>query len=78
MRLRYGIFLLGAVALAQDTGNRVTFQFADPSRPGVLQGSLMNGCFAVEGYEGRDVEFFQPVTLLVMSGMKPKIETSRG
>jgi DUF4097 and DUF4098 domain-containing protein YvlB len=55
MRLRYGIFLLGAVALAQDTGNRVTFQFADPSRPGVLQGSLMNGCFAVEGYEGRDV-----------------------
>lgn len=55
MRIRYGILLLGAVALAQESGNRVTVQFSDPSRPGVLKGSRMNGCFEVEGYDGRDI-----------------------
>lgn len=54
MRFGYGILLLGAVALAQE-GDRVAVQFADPARPGLLKGSLMNGCFNVEGYDGREV-----------------------
>lgn len=55
MKTLYALLLLSAVALAQDTGDRITVPFSDPSRPKTVKGSLVNGCFAIEGYEGKDV-----------------------
>jgi hypothetical protein len=56
MRVLFIVGLLGIAALAQDTsGERVAVQLTDPSRPGVLRASLMNGCFTIEGYEGREI-----------------------
>ena len=51
--------LIGAVfcgiAGAQDAGNRITVPVSDPSRPKMVSGSLNNGCFTVEGYDGKEV-----------------------
>lgn len=49
--------LFGGIALlAQDTsGDRLAVQLADPSQPGMLRASLMNGCFNIEGYDGREI-----------------------
>jgi hypothetical protein len=48
--------LIGMAALAQEaSGDRIAVQVTDPSRPGMLTASLMNGCFNIEGYEGREV-----------------------
>lgn len=56
MRTLITVGLLGIAALAQDaSGDRVAVQLSDPSRPGMLRASLMNGCFNIEGYEGREV-----------------------
>lgn len=55
MRTLYAILLLGAVAAAQETGDRISVPFSDPSRPQRVTGSLVNGCFAVEGYDGKEV-----------------------
>lgn len=52
MKAIFGVLLLGAAALAQDT---ITVPFSDPARPRTVKGSMMNGCFTVEGYEGKDV-----------------------
>ena len=55
MKTLCAVLLFGAVALAQDTGDRVTVPFSDPARPRTVKGSLVNGCFTVEGYDGKDV-----------------------
>ena len=41
--------------VAQDAANRFSVPFSDPSRPGVVSGSMNNSCFDVEGYDGKDV-----------------------
>lgn len=56
MKTIYAIALLSAVAFGQEaSGDRITVAFTDPSRPGMLRGSLVNGCFSVEGYDGKEV-----------------------
>jgi len=40
---------------AQESGNRVTVPFSDASQPRRLVASMMQGCFTVEGYDGKDV-----------------------
>ena len=41
--------------VAQDSANRFSVPFSDPSRPGLVSGSMNNSCFDVEGYEGKEV-----------------------
>jgi DUF4097 and DUF4098 domain-containing protein YvlB len=56
MRAILTLGLIGMVALAQEASSeRIAVQLSDPSRPGMLRASLMNGCFNIEGYEGREV-----------------------
>src|SRR5450631_2922961 len=55
MKPIYAVFVLSAVALAQDTGDRITVPFSDAARPKTVKGSLINGCFKLEGYDGKDV-----------------------
>lgn len=46
----------GAVAAwAQDTPDRVTVPFSDPSRPKMVRVSLLNGGITVRGYNGKEV-----------------------
>ncbi len=56
MKFLITMLAIGAVALAQDTGDRISVPFSDPSRPKTVRGSLINGCFAVEGYDGNEVQ----------------------
>lgn len=42
-------------AFAQDAANRITAPFSDAGRPRKVSGSMMQGCFTVEGYDGKDV-----------------------
>src|SRR5437867_13318308 len=44
--------LVVAPAQAQDT---ITVPFSDPSRPGLLKVTLLNGAIRVRGYSGKDV-----------------------
>lgn len=44
----------GAMLAAQDSGDKVTVPFRNPSGPKVLKVSLENGSVTVRGYEGRD------------------------
>src|ERR1700688_115048 len=55
--LRLTLALVGASAAlyAQGAANRVTVPFSDPSRPRTVTGNMMQGCFVVEGYDGKDV-----------------------
>jgi hypothetical protein len=46
--------LLGTVALAQDSGDRVTVPFRDASRPRTLVVSMIQGSITVRGYNGND------------------------
>ena len=55
MKALYATLLLSAVALAQDSGDRITVPFSDPARPRTVKGNLINGCFTLEGYDGKDV-----------------------
>ena len=55
MKLLYAVLILGSMAWAQDNPERITVPFSDPSRPKTVRGNLMNGCFAVEGYQGNEV-----------------------
>lgn len=55
MKTYYAILLMSAVALAQGTGDRITVPFSDPARPRTVKGSLINGCFSVEGYDGKEL-----------------------
>jgi hypothetical protein len=49
------VFIAGR-ALPQDgTVNRLTATFSDPSRPGRIEISLLNGGITVTGYEGKEV-----------------------
>ncbi|HLH38641.1 MAG TPA: DUF4097 family beta strand repeat-containing protein [Bryobacteraceae bacterium] len=57
MRLRTwttALVLVGA-AFAQDTGDRVTVPFRDPSKPKTLVVKLINGGITVRGYNGNEV-----------------------
>ncbi len=52
------IFIITAFCCAlsaQDSGNRITVPFSDASQPRRLVASMMQGCFAIEGYDGKDV-----------------------
>jgi hypothetical protein len=52
------IWLLGAACcallFAQDSADRVTVPFRDPSRPGSLHVDVINGSVTVRGYDGKD------------------------
>ena len=53
---RTAIILIGAACgLAAQDANRITVPFSDPARPRIVRANLMNGCFTVEGYDGKDV-----------------------
>jgi len=54
MRLSIALFGISTILLAQDA-SRITVPLSDPSRPGNVRVSLMNSCFAVEGYDGKDI-----------------------
>src|SRR6476646_5976385 len=55
MKAIFVILVLSASAIAQDAGNRVTVPFSDPARPKTIKGNLINSCFVIEGYEGKDL-----------------------
>jgi hypothetical protein len=55
MKIVSVILVLAALSQAQDNPERITVPFSDPSRPRMVRGNLMNGCFTVEGYDGKDV-----------------------
>ena len=40
---------------AQDTGDRVTVNFSDPSRPGLLKVNFISGAITVKTHSGKDV-----------------------
>jgi DUF4097 and DUF4098 domain-containing protein YvlB len=46
--------LAGGLAWSQDTGDRVTVPFSDPSRSHTLKVNLINGGITVKGYDGKD------------------------
>ncbi len=49
------LVLLGAgLAWPQDSGDRFTVPFSDPSRPHTLKISLINGGITVKGYDGKE------------------------
>lgn len=49
------LLLLGAgIAWPQDTGDRITVPFSDPSRPHTLKVNLINGGITVKGYDGKE------------------------
>lgn len=47
--------LVCAVALAQESTDRITVPFSDASRPQTVTGHLVNGCFTVEGTDAKEV-----------------------
>jgi DUF4097 and DUF4098 domain-containing protein YvlB len=49
------ILLTTAWGQAQVAGDRVTVPFSDPTRPGMLKASVLNGGITVKSYEGKDV-----------------------
>jgi len=49
------LFLLAGLACAQDSVDRVTVPFSDPSRPKTVHVNLLNGGIVVRGYAGKDV-----------------------
>ncbi len=56
MKSIYVMLLLGVCAIAQEAnGNRITVPFSDPARPKTVKGQLLNSCFVVEGYDGKDL-----------------------
>lgn len=58
MKTRNSIWIVGAalgcMALAQDTGDRVTVPFSDPSKPKTVNIDLLNGSITVRGYSGNE------------------------
>jgi DUF4097 and DUF4098 domain-containing protein YvlB len=46
--------LAGGVVWSQDSGDRITVPFSDPSRPHTLKVGLINGGITVKGYDGKD------------------------
>jgi len=49
------VLLITGAAFAQDTGDRVTVPFRDPSKPKSLVVKIINGGMTVHGYNGTDV-----------------------
>ncbi len=47
--------MLAASAYAQDSGDRITVNFSDPSKPGLLRVNVVNGAITVKAHTGRDV-----------------------
>jgi hypothetical protein len=47
--------VIGGIAFAQDTGDRVTVPFRDASKPRTLVVKVINGGMTVHGYDGKDV-----------------------
>jgi DUF4097 and DUF4098 domain-containing protein YvlB len=60
MKTIIALFMACAGLVAQDSANRFSVPFSDPSRPGVVSGSMNNSCFTVEGYDGKDVVIETP------------------
>ena len=54
MKLSIALFGISTILLAQDA-SRITVPLSDPSRPGTVKVSLMNSCFAIEGYDGKEI-----------------------
>jgi DUF4097 and DUF4098 domain-containing protein YvlB len=54
MKLSIAIFGISSILLAQDA-SRISVPLSDPSRPGTVKVSLMNSCFAIEGYDGKEI-----------------------
>jgi DUF4097 and DUF4098 domain-containing protein YvlB len=48
------LLVAGTAAWSQDTGDRITVPFSDPSRPHTLKVHLINGGITVKGYDGKD------------------------
>jgi DUF4097 and DUF4098 domain-containing protein YvlB len=48
------LLALSAIALAQNP-ERIVVPFSDPSRPGLVEVSLLNGGLSVKGYTGKEV-----------------------
>ncbi len=49
------LMLLGAgLAWPQDSGDRITVPFSDPSRPHTLKVNIINGGITVKGYDGKE------------------------
>ncbi|HKW99433.1 MAG TPA: DUF4097 family beta strand repeat-containing protein [Bryobacteraceae bacterium] len=46
--------LAAAAAWGQDTGDRITVPFSDPSRPHTVKVHLVNGSITIKGYDGKD------------------------
>src|SRR6266852_5247161 len=46
--------LAGGLVWSQDSGDRITVPFSDPSRPHTLKVGLINGGITVKGYDGKD------------------------
>ena len=46
---------LAAKTWSQGAEDRVTLQFSDPSKPGLLKADLMNGSITVKGYQGKEI-----------------------
>ncbi len=59
--MRTQFWILGALlaaslpGLAQDSSDRVNVPLSDPSRPAVINASLLNGGITVTGYNGKEV-----------------------
>src|SRR5436190_13227303 len=47
--------LLSAAVVQAQTGDRVSVPFSDPTRPGTLKASVLNGSITVKAYEGKEV-----------------------
>ncbi len=56
--MKKSIFILAllgtGLAWPQDSGDRITVPFSDPSRPHTLKVSLINGGITVKGYDGKE------------------------
>jgi len=46
--------LAGGLVWSEDSGDRITVPFSDPSRPHTLKVGLINGGITVKGYDGKD------------------------
>jgi hypothetical protein len=54
MKLNIALFGISTFLLAQDP-SRITVPLSDPSRPATVRVALMNSCFVIEGYDGREI-----------------------
>ncbi len=50
-----GVVILASAAHAQDNANRVTVNWSDPSRPGLVKVMLLSGGISVRSHSGKEV-----------------------